>query len=69
MLALVVAGCTTVSHLKALQPAAVPSSPPIAPPAVVPAVGNGTMQRGIDIDAYTYPGRTLPQQPLPTWPT
>ena len=58
-LALVVAGCTTVSHLKALQPAAVPSSPPIAPPAVVSPEGNGAMQRGIDIDAYTYPGQDI----------
>jgi hypothetical protein len=58
-LALVVAGCTAAGHLKALQPVTTPPSPPVTRRAVVQPVKSGVMQRGIDIDAYTYPGQDI----------
>jgi hypothetical protein len=53
-LAVLIAGCTAASHIKALQPAAPPKSPPLRVPVVRPAV-----QLGVDIDAYTYPGQDV----------
>ena len=64
-LGLLVAACTAASHLKALQPTAVPTSSPITTPpgtlASGPAVPRQApmMQLGIDIDAYTYPGQNI----------
>ena len=52
--ALLMGGCAAVSHLRALQPAHVPASPPIT----IPSSGT-QMQRGIDLDAYTYPGQDI----------
>ena len=60
VLALLVAGCTTAAHLKALQPPSAPSSPPIVVPAAetAPRPSPGHFpQLGIDIDLYTYPGQ------------
>lgn len=53
-LAVLIAGCTAASHMKALQPAAPAKSPPLQVPVVRPAV-----QLGVDIDAYTYPGQDV----------
>jgi hypothetical protein len=50
-----VAGCAAASHLNALQPA----HPPVSPPLGVPAAAGTPMQRGIDIDAYTYSGQNV----------
>jgi Glycosyl transferase family group 2 len=59
-LLVLVAGCTAAAHLKQLQPPAVPESPPIAIPSTPPpATPQGTFQRGVDIDAYTYPGQDM----------
>jgi hypothetical protein len=52
--ALLLAGCAAASHLRALQPAHVPASSPIT----IPASGR-EMQRGVDLDAYTYPGQDI----------
>src|SRR6185437_15432424 len=60
-LVILVAGCTAASRVKALQPPAVPASPPIALPAADAQLPIGTFQRGIDIDAYTYPGQNIAQ--------
>ena len=58
-LAILVAGCTAAAHLRALQPPAVPRSPLLRVPSSSPAraVGRPVMQRGIDIDLYTYRGQ------------
>ena len=56
---LLVVGCTTVAHLRSLQPITVSSSPSAPLPSVVRPVRNGIMQRGVDIDAYTYPGQDI----------
>ena len=56
-LAVLIAGCSAAARLKVLQPTALPSSPIISlpsAPARLPA-----FQRGIDIDAYTYPGQDI----------
>ena len=55
-LGVLVAGCASAAHLKALQPAAVPSSPAASVPEVTTA---RPMLRGIDIDAYTWPGQDI----------
>jgi hypothetical protein len=52
-LVVLVAGCTAASRLHQLQPPAVPKSHPVTLPADSPPM----FQRGIDIDAYTYPGQ------------
>jgi hypothetical protein len=53
---LLVAGCAAAAHLQALQPAQVPSSPPLT----IPSSHTETpVQRGIDVDAYTYPGQDI----------
>jgi hypothetical protein len=52
---LLVAGCAAASHLRALQPAHPPAVSPLGFPATSPA----PMQRGIDIDAYTYRGQDV----------
>ena len=46
-----VAGCAAASHLRALQPA--------TPPLAVPSAPATSLQRGIDIDAYTYSGQDV----------
>lgn len=51
----VMAGCTAAAHLRALQPRQTPASPPLTIPQAV-AIGKPAFQRGIDVDAYTYPG-------------
>jgi len=53
-LAVIVAGCTGASHIKALQPATPPQAPLLRVPAVLPAV-----QLGVEIDGYTYPGQDV----------
>ena len=53
---LLVAGWAAASHLRALQPARVPASAPIAIPSAGAAI---PMQRGIDLDAYTYRGQDV----------
>ena len=53
---LLVAGWAAASHLRALQPAQVPASRPITIPSAGAAV---PMQRGIDLDAYTYRGQDV----------
>jgi hypothetical protein len=53
-LGVLVAGCTGLAHLKALQPAQVPSSPSLAT-----AARHG-MQLGVDVDAYSYKGQNIP---------
>jgi len=53
--ALVVAGCTAAAHIKAIQPRQIPASPRLSIPASV-TVKRPPFQRGIDVDAYTYPG-------------
>jgi hypothetical protein len=58
-LALLIAGCTAAAHLKVLQPPAAPAASSVTAP-VVEALATGAggkMQRGIDIDLYTYPGQ------------
>jgi hypothetical protein len=52
--AVVVAGCTAASHLRVLQPRPIPASPPLTIPGTV-KVHRPAFQRGIDVDAYTYP--------------
>ena len=53
---LLVVGCAAASHLQALQPAHAPTSPPLT----IPSSRTETpMQRGIDLDAYTYPGQDI----------
>jgi hypothetical protein len=58
-LVLLIAGCTAVARLKALQPTTESSSPSVPLPSVLQPVRNGMMRRGIDIDAYTYPGQDI----------
>jgi len=61
-LLLLVAGCASASHLKALQPPSVPRSSPIALPAPSPSVTTPAAQpflRGIDIDWYTWPAQDV----------
>lgn len=53
-----IAGCATIARLKALQPAAVPSSPRLEIPGPV-TVRQPAFQRGIQLDAYTYPGQDV----------
>jgi hypothetical protein len=53
-----VAGCAAASHLRALQPAHPPASPPLSVPSY-PSYPAGLIQRGIDIDAYTYSGQDV----------
>jgi hypothetical protein len=55
-----VGGCTLISRMPALQPPAAPKPSPAH--AGVPAVSAPVVpvfQRGIDIDAYTYPGQNV----------
>ena len=52
--ALVVAGCTAAAHIKAIQPRSVPASPALSIPASV-TVKRPAFERGIAVDAYTYP--------------
>src|SRR5262245_23352318 len=52
--AVVVAGCTAASHLGTLQPRPIPASPPLTLPETV-KIRQPAFQRGIDVDAYTYP--------------
>src|SRR5258707_6131680 len=54
----VVTGCTAAAHLKALQPRAIPAAPPLNIPETV-AIRQPAFQRGIDVDAYTYPRHDL----------
>lgn len=49
-LGVLIAGCTAAAQLGALQPTAVPSL----------TSTRGGMQRGIDVDAYTYQGQDIP---------
>jgi hypothetical protein len=58
-LVLVVAGCTAAARLKSLQPITASSPLSVPLPSVVQPVRSGMMQRGIDIDAYTYPGQDI----------
>lgn len=53
-LAILVVSCTAAAHLRALQPERAPKAAPLIIP--MPA---STMQLGIDIDAYTYPGQNV----------
>jgi hypothetical protein len=57
-LVVLIAGCTAAAHLHQLQPPAVPKSPLITVPAGT-APATPVFQRGIDIDAYTYPGQNV----------
>jgi Glycoside Hydrolase Family 113 len=58
--AALVTGCTFVSHVSTLQPTPVPPSPSIRlPKTVVVHAQPGKFQRGIDIDAYTYPRQDI----------
>lgn len=52
--AVIVAGCTAAAHIAAIQPRQVPASPPLSIPISV-AVERPPFQRGIAVDAYTYP--------------
>jgi hypothetical protein len=54
-----VAGCTAASHIHQLQPPAVPKSPPVKVSPSGSTVPTGVFQRGVDIDAYTYPGQNV----------
>lgn len=49
-LGVLVAGCAAAAQMKALQPDAAPSL----------ASSGGGMQRGVDVDAYTYQGQDIP---------
>ena len=49
-LGVLIAGCTAAAHLKAFRPTTIPSL----------ASARGGMQRGIDVDAYTYKGQDVP---------
>jgi len=51
---LVVAGCSAVAHLRALQPQRMPAAAPLIIPRTL-AVRQPAFQYGIDVDAYTYP--------------
>jgi hypothetical protein len=53
-LAVLIAGCTAAAHLRALQPPPASKAPPLLTP--LPA---STMQLGVDIEAYTYPGQNV----------
>jgi hypothetical protein len=50
----VIGGCTAVSHLPALQSQQIPASAALTVPENV-AIRPPAFQRGIDVDAYTYP--------------
>lgn len=50
----VVADCTAAAHLRVLQPRPMPASPPLTLPVSV-IIRQPAFQRGIDVDAYTYP--------------
>jgi hypothetical protein len=54
--AVVVGGCTIASHLRALQSQRIPAPVPLTIPENV-AIRPPAFQRGIDVDAYTYPGQ------------
>ena len=64
VLAVLTTGCTAAAHMVTLEPPEVPSSAhsslPSAPPRLpsVP-VRLPAFQRGVDIDAYTYPGQDI----------
>ena len=53
-LAVLIVGCSAAAHIHDLQPETTPQSPRLIVP--VPA---STMQLGVDIDAYTYPGQDV----------
>jgi hypothetical protein len=53
-LAVLIAGCTAAAHLRALQPTPAPKTPRLLTP-----VSSSSMQLGVDIDAYTYPGQNV----------
>jgi hypothetical protein len=57
--AVVVAGCTAVSHVSSLQPPPVPASPPMHIPSLPPKASK--FQRGIDVDFYAYPNENVGQ--------
>jgi hypothetical protein len=50
--AVLVAGCAVAAHVKTLQPPTTQTAAIALPP-------KGAFQRGIDIDAYTYPGQNF----------
>jgi hypothetical protein len=53
-LAVLIVGCTGAAHLRALQPDTASKAPPLLiPPAA------STMQLGVDVEAYTYPGQNV----------
>jgi hypothetical protein len=54
----VVGGCTAASHLQVLQSQRAPASPALTVPENV-AIRPPAFQRGIDVDAYTYPGQNF----------
>lgn len=55
------ASCTAIAHLRQLQPPPVPKPSHLTLPATSPSAPvAGGFQRGIDIDAYTYPGQNIP---------
>jgi hypothetical protein len=58
-LLVLIVGCTAASHIKQLQPPAVPKSPPITLPSTQPPVLAGTFLRGVAVDFYTYPGQDI----------
>jgi hypothetical protein len=53
---LIVAGCTAVAHLKALQPKLTSNSPRLSVPKSA-TVRQPTFQAGIDVDAFTFRGQ------------
>jgi hypothetical protein len=53
-LAVLIAGCTAAAHLRALQPDTASKTPSLLIP-----LSASTMQLGVDIDAYTYPGQNV----------
>lgn len=58
-LTVLIVGCSAAAHLRALRPETVPEAPPLIVPVPASRVPASTMQLGVDIDAYVYPGQNV----------
>jgi hypothetical protein len=58
-LSALIAGCSAAAHIGALQPETTPKASPLLTPLPATPLPAGTMQLGVDIEAFTYPGQNV----------